>query len=392
MLKGKDEKLLAIFKHYMITSYEDSSIVIYSTPIECQVIATKPSIVISDGFHKVSCLFTKEAVVGMKQYYPNVKMSELLRRAITLIEYAPLTYFDKKLSPVLHIYDFYLDSIEESKRTNIGGKPKEITKNQEIKRGMDFETQKLFRRYLWDSVAIDLVPPLESILLTGQIENNSKAIACEWKKKGKKDKAGKIMYEAEALEEMDNSLTEAAGRKLAKNKEEKRKNKEAAREMFKGRKGKPRSLEKDLVKWAKDLKEKRGKISMEKSPDFIKEGVARVIARNIGNPIRINLKSASKSSINKSINSKKGNTSEVKFNARGFKNFINWRQSGRADVDSNDVGEVLNKGGQGAIGLEFAIPAKPTKKAFEEWVTSSDGRKRDGASSSRKSTTKKLKM
>lgn len=396
MLKGKDEKLLAIFKHYMITSYEDAVAIIYNTPLECQVISTGPVFVISDGFHKVSCEFTKEAIISMKQYYPTIRPTDLDKRVITLIEYMPLTYFDKKLSPTLHIYDFYLDSVEESKRPNITGKPKEITKNQEIQRGMGFETQKHIRRYLWESYPFEILPPLEKILLRKQIEQNTKAIKCEGKKKGRKDKAGRVTYEAEALEEMDDSLTEAAGRLNVKKKEDKRKDKDAARKLFKGRKGKPRSLEKDLVKWAKDLKEKRGKSGMEKSPDFVKEGVARVIARNIGDPIRINLKSASKSSINKSINSKKGNTSEVKFDAKGFRNFMSWnKKAGGRDIESNDVGDVLRKGGQGPIEVDFAVPSQPSKRAFGGWITSDSAKKRkasDGTNSCKKSTAKKPKL
>jgi len=203
-----------------------------------------------------------------------------------------------------------------------------------------------------------------------------------------------MVYDAKALEEMDESLTEAAGRKLVKRKEDRRRDKEASREFFKKKKGKPRSLDKDLERWARDLKEKRGKISMEKSPDFIKEGVARVIAKNFGNPIKINLKSASKSSINKSINSKKGNTSEIKFDAKGFRTFMSWNKNeNRVDSGSNDIKELLRKGGQGTIGLEFATPSKPDNKAFDGWVTGA-GRKRasEGASSAKKSTAKKPKL
>lgn len=396
MLKNKKERLLQLFKHYMITSYEDSAFVVYNTPLDCQIISTSPNFIISDGFHKVPCQFTKEAMIILKQYYPTLKIEDLDKRIITLIEYMPLTHYEKKLSPILHVHDFYLDAAEEDKHSGIVGKPKVITKSQEMRRGMDFEIQKHFRSYLANEYPINVVPPLERILLENQVENASRAIACGGKKREKKNKAGKVMYAADELLAMDDGLTEAAGRLTQKQKDDKRKNKERARKVFKDRKEKPRSLDKDLMKWAKNLNEKRGKMATELSPDFVKEGVAKVIARNIGNPIRINLKSASKSSINKSINSKKGNTSEVKFNAKGFKNFMSWNKGGNSrDLESNDVGDVLKKGERETIQVDFAVPIQPSHKAFDGWLTSGANKRRkpsDGSSSCKKSTAKKPRL
>lgn len=395
MLKMKQEKLLPIFKHYMMHSQAETIGFIYNTPLECQVIATSPKFIISDGFHKVQCKITEEAIISMKQFYPSVLIKELDKLIITLIEYLPQTYLENKIHPILHIYDFYLSSPENQKKSGIAGKPKEIGSSQEVKREMAYETQKHLRRNLSEGYPVNKVPPLERILLTKGVKCDASRIIQYVQKTGNwADESGHLAYDVEDLESKEDTLTDQASKRLADFKDFNRKQKERARKVFKEHRDKPVSLGKELEKWVEKMNMKKGKMNAIKDHEYIEEGVAKIIRRG-NKSAGPNLISVSKASMNKSINSKRDNTSEVKFsNARRFKDFMQWHTKVKGntggDNESNDVSSVLRRDGSENIKAKFATP-KSRQMAFSSWH-STRRQISDGANSSRKSTAKKPKL
>jgi hypothetical protein len=412
-LKMKKECLLPLFKNFMETTRGNSSIkpIILQTPIDCQVVSTTPKIVVSDGFHKVTCNMSKDAVLEWKTYYPALKLKDLNKCIITLVEHAPYTRLDadKGLQFELHVYNFRLHSLDAQRSNTILGTPKELEDTQEIKSETNFEIHKKLRRYISKQKYINELPQLEDIKYQKPIKCNermTKPINCISLKEDLFDEAGKLMLDYKKVDQMEDVLTEEAGKLLVKRKEDIRKNKELGRELAKKMREKPRSLNKDLVQWADKFKV-NNESSQRKSKTItvIQEGVARILAKeNIGtrnNPR--NLRSISKSSINKSIqskrlNSEKGkvNVSEIKYNARSFKNFMNWRANGNGTEETNNVADLLQRRSPGTILVDFAVPAKPSRKAFDGWVSSKTPcRKREtpsGAGSCRKSTTKKFRL
>lgn len=389
----KSEKLLPLFKHYMTNSYSGDTHFIYNSSFECQVISAVPNFIISDGYHKVPCEITKEAIISMKQYYPSIKIRDLVGCCIILLEYCPHTILSNKIRPILHIYDFLLASPELQKNVSIIGKPKEFStgkeNTQEMVNILKFETIKHLRRHLLSRQSVDKVPPLEDILMDKNSSSKriERTIPYEEKKCPKIEDSGRVIYTSGALERMEEKLTEKAGRELIETKEYLRRQREMARKIFRERKEKPKSLEKDLTDWARDLKSE--KIDKE---GIVKEGVARIIAKGENKQLNaIGMRSVSKLS----VTSKRGNESEVKYDARGFKRFMEWRQStNNHSSESNDVINVLKRNSSGSIRVDFSAPSKP-QKAFDGWLSNLAGKRRnspEGAASCKKSTAKKPKL
>jgi len=354
---------------------------------------------------------SKDAVLEWKTYYPTLKIKDLNKCIITLIEYAPYTRLDaeKGLKFELHVYNFHLCPADNQKINTILGAPKELENAQEIKSETNFEIHKKLRRYISKQKYINELPQLEDIKYQRLIKCNermTRPINCIPVKEDLVDEAGKLMLDYKKVDQMEDILTKEAGKMLAKRNEEIRRNKELGRELAKKMREKPRSLHKDLVQWVNKCKaENESNQKKTKSISMIQEGVAKILAKeNIGtrnNPR--SLRSVSKSSINKSIQSKrltsekgKINISEIKYNARSFKTFLNWRTNANGIEEMNDVADLLQKRSPGTILVDFAVPTKPTRKAFDEWVSSkTPSRKREapsGVGSCRKSTIKKPKL
>lgn len=407
-LKMKKEYLLPLFKNFMESTRGNSCIkpITFLTPIDCQVVSTAPRFVVSDGFHKVKCNISKEAVLELKTYYPSLTIKDLSKRFVTLIEYAPHTRLDDSgLQFELHIYNFKVHCLEGQRCESILGKPKELESSQEIRSESGFEVHKKLRRFISNQKFVDEVPHLEDMKFQKPVkcsERISRPINCSDKKEGPYDEAGKLMLDYRRLERMEDALSEEAGRLLARRRAEWRRQKELGREVAKRMREKPRSLGKDLVQWA----DKHRSEGAKKGISVIREGVARILAKeNLeARDCSRNLRSLSKNSINKSIQSKrptaekgKVNVSEIKFTAKSFRTFLQWRaRGGGLSGDTNSVAELLQKGSPGTIKVDFAAPAKAAAKAFDGWVSSKAFlRKRQtpsGAGSCRKSTAKKPKL
>lgn len=308
-------------------------------PIECQVMATEPRLVLSDSFHKVNCEVSKEAVTSFKQHFPAVKFKELTNRFVTLLEYEPYTYLDEygNIRLKLNIFKFVLHYPEKQCADAILGSPKKLSATSEIKAKADYETAKHLKNFLVSSKALDELPPLEKILLG---ENKAEA-ACsadierviQCPGDNPEDRGSLLNYkELEALEDV---LTEEAGKLLQKQKLEEVKAKEQERILANMRKCKLNSLSKDLVSWAGRLRSK------EPQSEAISKGLVQVLP---------NTQSASKKS-------SAGKRSEVKYKADGFRRFMSWASQNR-DSAENDVAEVINQDTPGAIRVDFAVPER----------------------------------
>eukprot|EP00826_Nyctotherus_ovalis_P011272 TRINITY_DN12941_c0_g5_i1.p1 TRINITY_DN12941_c0_g5~~TRINITY_DN12941_c0_g5_i1.p1 ORF type:complete len:455 (+),score=114.09 TRINITY_DN12941_c0_g5_i1:111-1475(+) len=408
-LKMKKEYLLPLFKNFMESTRGNCSIkpITFLTPIDCQVVSTVPRFVVSDGFHKVRCNISKEAMLEFKTYHPSVTIKDLSKRIVTLIEYAPYTRLDsdKGLQFELHIYNFRVHSLEGQRCESIVGKPRDLEGSQEIKSESGFEVHKKLRCFISKQKFVDEIPHIEDIKFQKPVkcsERVSRPINCSDRKEGPYDEAGKLMLDYRRLEQMEDVLSEEAGRLLTRRKAEWRRQRELGREVAKRAREKPQSLGKELVQWADRHRSEGAK----KGIGVIKEGVARILAKE-GLETRScprNLRSLSKNSINKSIQSKrptaekgKVNVSEIKFTAKSFRSFLQWRESaGIVDGDTNSVADLLQKGSPGMIKVGFAVPGKAAAKAFDGWVSSKTFlRKREtpsGAGSCRKSTAKRPKL
>lgn len=393
----ESEKLLSLFKHYMINSFEATAHVLYNTPLECQVVSVIPNLVITDGYHKVSCVMTREAMVNMKEHYPTIKIRDFERHIITLLKYCPHSILENDLQFILHVYDFLLRPLESEKPADIKEKIIELEDYPNMKHELSFETIKHMRKSLLNNQSIDKVPPLESILLEkSYVISGIFNVIKFTEKKSKKDETGKITYSMNDLMNIEDKLTEEGGMQLLKKKEEKIKEKEFMRKFFRERKQKPRSLEKDLVKWANDWKLKKEKAKAERDPGLIKEGVAKFIAKI--NSTNNDPKTISRSSSFKTIASKRNavekkalNQTELEYDAKGFKNFLNWRAStNNHNSDSNNVNDILKKNNPEGITISLAVPPKPIK-AFDGWI-SAVGKNKDGNNSCKKFINEKPKL
>eukprot|EP00826_Nyctotherus_ovalis_P017347 TRINITY_DN15108_c0_g2_i2.p1 TRINITY_DN15108_c0_g2~~TRINITY_DN15108_c0_g2_i2.p1 ORF type:complete len:353 (+),score=89.40 TRINITY_DN15108_c0_g2_i2:73-1131(+) len=308
-------------------------------PIECQVMSTKPRLILSDSFHKVSCEVSKEAVTTFKQYFPAVKFKELTNRFITLLEYEPYTYLDEygNIRLKLNIFKFVLNYPEKQNTDAILGSPKKLSATSEIKAKADYETAKHLKNFLVSSKALDKLPPLEKILL-GEDEAQAacsadikRVIECPGDDPG--DRGNLLSYkELEALEDV---LTEEAGKLLQKQKLEEVKAKEQERILVNMRKYKLNSLSKDLVTWAGRLRSK------EPRSEAISKGLIQVLPNAQSTPKK----------------SSAGKASEVKYKADGFKRFMNWASRNRGSAENNVI-EVIDRETPGAIRVDFVVPER----------------------------------
>eukprot|EP00826_Nyctotherus_ovalis_P016116 TRINITY_DN14643_c0_g1_i3.p1 TRINITY_DN14643_c0_g1~~TRINITY_DN14643_c0_g1_i3.p1 ORF type:complete len:139 (+),score=11.44 TRINITY_DN14643_c0_g1_i3:58-474(+) len=111
MFKMTREKFLPLFRHCMNASYDSPLLSVYNSPLDCQVIIRGSEIFLSDGFHIVLCEFTKDAMIIIKQYYPLTNLKDLDKNVITLLEYMPIMFSERRHSPVVRVYDFYFDPV-----------------------------------------------------------------------------------------------------------------------------------------------------------------------------------------------------------------------------------------------------------------------------------------
>jgi len=323
--------------------------IVRRVPIECQVISTEPRIILSDGFHKVACEVSKEAITNFKKQYPIIKFKELTNYFITLLEYEPYTYLDEygNIRLKLNIYNFVLNSPETQNTSVILGSPKKLSATSGIQEKVSYQTSKHLKNYLMLSKDLNDLPSLEKILLgSTQLSSGNKeevagiksVIQCPGD--DPEDKENLLNYkELEALEDV---LTENAGKLLQKQKFEEAKQRRLERKLANMRKNKLNSLSKDLVDWAEKIKDKEIKKS-----DAISSG--EVLSKT---------KSALKGSST-------GKGSEVKYTAKGFKRFMNWLNHNH-DNEENNVTEVIDKTTSGAMKIKFAVPEKRQLRSMEK--------------------------
>eukprot|EP00826_Nyctotherus_ovalis_P022739 TRINITY_DN1756_c0_g2_i2.p1 TRINITY_DN1756_c0_g2~~TRINITY_DN1756_c0_g2_i2.p1 ORF type:complete len:337 (+),score=109.33 TRINITY_DN1756_c0_g2_i2:29-1012(+) len=296
---------------------------------------------------------------------------------------------------ILHIYNFSLYPLDQQNNSSVIGKPKEINGGQEMRYEAGFEIMKHMKGSLLNKVSPDKSPFLESTLFNSKHSKLLGNVIAYESKKAVRDKAGKVIYTSEALEKMEDSLIEAAGRRLAIQKEKSQEQKERARNLARQLRGKPRPLELDLITWANDCKPKKENTNT----DIVKEGVAKIIAREDGskNNDKINSKIPGDKVVNSSCGTvEKSSVSEVKFDAKGFKNFLSWRSSAHNhDSEENNVKDLLIQSNTEAIEVNIVVAKKAPKCAFDGWLTSCADKKRDyseGANSSKKPSAKKPKL
>lgn len=320
--------------------------IVRRVPIECQVMSTEPRLILSDGFHKVACEVSKEAVTNLKKQYPTIKFKELTNYIITLLEYEPYTYLDEygNIRLKLNIYNFVLNPPEKQKTNVILGSPKKLSTTSEIKAKASYETSKHLKNFLSFSKDLNTLPPLEKILLNSEDEEKVKdvvdiksVIQCP----GDDPENKESLLNYKELEALEDVLTEEAGKLLRQQRIEEIKQKRQERRLANMRKCRLKSLSKELVSWAGTQKEPR-------KSDAISQGQIKLLSKTKSTP--------------KGTSTEK--PSEVKYTAKGFKRFMKWLSDSHDSAD-NSVSEVIDKSTPGAIKLEFAIPDKPKREQIE---------------------------
>jgi len=339
----------------MLNSSSGSSLVIYKTPLECQVISTAPEFIITDKSHKVSCEFTKDAIIAMKQYYPSIRLQDLINRSIILLEYAPYTRLGKKLHILLRVYSFCL--IVDQQSVNEVETPREIVRGKGIHFSVNLEVQRHIKMSLLNNVVTDRVPPLEGILMEKISYSNGGSIKYEESKGVAKDYAGRVSYSSRVIEHIEDDLTEAASKLLATQRRSKREQKNLARRLFKRLREKPVSLEKALIKWADSYRAKRK----------VQPNLKRKDNMNTKTTLQNSDTTFIPDNFSKKEDSGGANVSEMKFNVEEFKEFLNWKaKDHNHDKEDNNVGSVLKQSGD--IRISFTHPKSTPMKAFHNWI------------------------
>ena len=361
------------------------------TPLECQVLSTEPKFIISDGFHKVACHFTRDALISMKKDYSSTKVKELDKQFLSLTDYAPHMHPNSsdELEPVVHLYKFSIYRHDGEKDPSIFGKPKELSTAQSIKVGADTEKNKRLRKFMVGYKGTNTVPELENVLAyKPDIVFCGKVIKYEKRKVAFADELGKELVDYSKIDILELDATKEAAELIAKEGEETKKDKDQRRKSFAERKKKPRSLGKELTEYMRAERAREQKKQRSATPSFVKEGVAAILAKHNApsvNP-QASIRSISKASIDKGATSRreterkeKPNMSEMKFTARGFKSFMSWKaSSGSFDRETTNVTDQLKKSKAGPMKIGFAAPGRPVRKAFNDWASAATPEKKRG--------------
>lgn len=92
--------ILPVFKQFFEDFEEDSEKTLLdskkSSPIGCQVITVDPIFTISDGFHIISCEFTREAIYQFKYWYPTDSVKNLTQHFLMINKYTPIVNINKE--------------------------------------------------------------------------------------------------------------------------------------------------------------------------------------------------------------------------------------------------------------------------------------------------------
>jgi len=401
----EEHKLLDYFIQCMraetFNPLEKHTFISINVPLEVIVVSTDPKLIVTDQKHKVQCEVSKEALLKMKQRYPNYKLKDLNRKTLFLNRFAPHTNLDghRNLLLTLHIYEF--DITENEKDRKIAKNIKDLATDEEILSRFWFIEYKDLRRFINAETDPEKLPSLEKVALR---EGTAKPIECILKFKPNKkygDELGKPIIEYDKLDDdEEDKIREEANHNLLKEKEEKKREKEIARQHAKELKQKPRNLSKQLTEYAvsealKKAKSEDGTIMKENVADFIQKSLKMYNESD-------KRKSVSKNSVRKSTVSKKdlvpkqANPSEMKFKLKGFREFVSWREkTGALPKDATDVSDVLKNSKTGGMQIGFIAPEKPARKAFEGMVSTMTPEKKrirsEGTISASKSVTKRFK-
>jgi len=340
------EKLLPLFQKYIeITAnnpLDHYQYIVRRVPIECQIIATEPRFILSDGFHKVASEVSIDAVVRLKEQYPTIRFKELTKCIITILDYEPYTYLDEygNIRLKLNVYNFVLNSPNQMKAVSVLGNPKKLSSTNEIKQKVNYETSKHLKSYLAVAEDLDNLPPLERILLNDISKESlnramdiKSVLQCPGNDPGDRTR----LLDCKRLNELEDILTEEAGKQIRRQKDELKKQKEEGRHLAKLAKRQSKSLCKELVGWADKYKDK----TEENKTNAVTEGLVELRTEKLKVP-------------------EDQKPSEVKYTAKGFKGFLKWA-SHNHDSEENNVEDVIAK--DKIIKVDFTVPDK-TKKVI----------------------------
>ncbi len=408
--KMSNAKFLPLFKNAIqvcaiSNPLENHKFVLREEPISCQVLSTAPKFVVSDGHHKVTCVFAKKALLNMKEYYPSIKVKDLDKQIIILQSYAPHTHPTDKggVDPMLHIYRFtlYDNNAKHKGAAGVWGKPAELVNDENMKGQLTTETHKHWKRFISSQKMVDNVPPLEKLLETGQFPKSTKTVIKFERRKVLEDELEEELVDYSNIEEEEEEAVDLAPKVVARRKEEEKRLKEQGRKFAMQRRQRPVSLGKALEQFMKQ-KEEAPKPARTITPTAMKKGVAAIIAKEgnaaaaRGGSVPVRRSTAAKQSVSKSVRrtERKGTIpSEIKLTAKGFKSFINWKAcSGNIGRGATDVTNMVKNSKAGPIKVDFEAPTRPVKKAFSDWASATSPDKKrlapEGSVSTRKSVRK----
>ena len=342
-------------------------------PIECQVVSTKPKFIVSDGYHKVTCIFTNKSIVSLKRGYQQVSIKDLEKKFIILKKYTPCTNLleGNKLELALVLLDITLCSLECNKADRVKGKPAELEEEDEVKACGISEVNKHLKKNLQRyKKLIASTPQLENILRNKTTDCPNLVIKFD---ENEGPYEGAVDYNS--IEKIEEHAAEQAREELEAEKQMNKKLKEQQRRKFAERRKAPKSLNKELaslyVKTFGSGSAKKKAVSAQ-----VQKQIADIISIEdkevISTPMGTKKRSTSKAmSVSKSVKETEKKQSVYKITARGFKGFIDWKACvGNVDHEAANVSEVLKKAKPGSIKVDFETPAKPGRKAFSNWVES----------------------
>ena len=253
----KKKKLLNLFIECMrietLNALDKHSYVSKDVPLECLVVSVDPHFVISDGIHKVVCELSHDALINMKQYYPDIKLKDLDKHNITLMRYAPHTNLGSNgdITLTLHVYEMSYKTYEGEKPQKIPAKIKDLVKDDEIKSRNWLSVYKHLRRFI-NREGVENLPGLESIIEDSHSKVSiGRIIKFKGEKVGTRDELGKAIVPYDKFDnEAESRLRDEAMKTLEKEKVDKKLEKEKGREKAKELKEKPRDMKKQLTEYA----------------------------------------------------------------------------------------------------------------------------------------------